>query len=78
MSALAADTAWGWLTERWSQLAKIPFGVVFETGAAAMILRALAGLVLLAGALWFLNEWLKSSRLGDTEAVPPPRGKSAV
>jgi hypothetical protein len=36
VSALAADTAWGWLTERWSQLAKIPFGVVFETGAAAM------------------------------------------
>jgi hypothetical protein len=78
VSALAADTAWGWLTERWSQLAKIPFGVVFETGAAAMILRALAGLVLLAGALWFLNEWLKSSRLGDTEAVPPPGDKSTV
>ncbi|PYR68519.1 MAG: hypothetical protein DMF88_09035 [Acidobacteria bacterium] len=78
VSALAADTAWGWLTERWSQLAKIPFGVVFETGAAAMLLRALAGLVLLAGALWFLNEWLKSSRLGDTEAVPPPGGKSTV
>jgi hypothetical protein len=78
VSALAADTAWGWLTERWSQLAKIPFGVVFETGAAAMVLRALAGLVLLAGALWFLNEWLKSSRLGDTEAVPPPGGKSTA
>jgi uncharacterized membrane protein len=78
VSALAADTAWGWLTERWSQLAKIPFGVVFETGAAAMVLRALAGLVLLAGALWFLNEWLKSSRLGDTEAVPPPDGKSTA
>jgi len=77
VSALAADTAWGWLTERWSQLAKIPFGVVFETGAAAMV-RALAGLVLLAGALWFLNEWLKSSRLGDTEAVPPPGGKSTA
>ena len=78
VSALAADTAWGWLTERWSQLAKIPFGVVFETGAAAMVLRALAGLVLLAGALWFLNEWLKSSRLAGTEAVPPPGGKSTV
>jgi len=78
VSALAADTAWGWLTERWSQLAKIPFGVVFETGAAAMALRALAVLVLLAGALWFLNEWLKSSRLAGTEAVPPPGGKSTV
>ena len=43
-----------------------------------MVLRALAGLVLLGGALWFLNEWLKSSRLGDTEAVPPPGGKSTV
>jgi uncharacterized membrane protein len=78
VSALAADTAWGWFTERWSQLAKIPFGVVFETGAAALLLRALAALVLLGGALWFLNEWLKSDRLGDTEAVPPPRGKSPV
>ena len=78
VSALAADTAWGWLTERWSELAKIPVGVVFETGDAAMVLRALAVLVLLGGALWFLNEWLKSSRLGGTEAVPPPRGKSAV
>jgi uncharacterized membrane protein len=78
VSALAADTAWNWLTERWSQLAKIPVGVVFETGAAAMVLRALAGLVLLGGALWFLNEWLKSSRLADTEAVPPPGGKSTA
>ena len=78
VSALAADTAWGWLTERWSELAKIPVGVVFETGDAAMVLRALAVLVLLGGALWFLNEWLKSSRLGGSEAVPPPRGKSAV
>ena len=34
------------------------------------------GLVLLGGALWFLNEWLKSSRLGDTGAIPPPGGKS--
>ena len=78
VSALAADTAWGWLTERWSELAKIPVGVVFETGDAAMVLRALAVLVLLGGALWFLNEWLKSSRLGDPGAVPPPGGKSTV
>lgn len=76
VSALAADTAWGWLTDRWSQLAKIPFGVVFEAGAAALMLRILAGLVLVAGALWFLNEWLKSSGLDDAEAVPSSNGKS--
>ena len=76
VSALAADTAWGWLTDRWGQLAKIPFAVVFETGAAALVLRVLAGLVLLAGALWFLNDWLKSHHLGDAEAVSPSDGKS--
>jgi xanthosine utilization system XapX-like protein len=78
VSALAADTAWGWLTDRWGQLAKIPFAVVFETGAAALVLRVLAGLVLLAGALWFLNDWLKSHHLGDAEAVSPSDGKSTA
>ncbi|HEX7797549.1 MAG TPA: HupE/UreJ family protein [Vicinamibacterales bacterium] len=78
VSALAADTAWGWLTDRWTQLAKIPFAVVFETGAAALVLRVLAGLVLLAGALWFLNDWLKSNHLGDAEAVSPSDRKSTA
>ena len=78
VSALAADTAWGWLTDRWTQLAKIPFAVVFETGAAALVLRVLAGLVLFAGALWFLNDWLKSNHLGDAEAVSPSDGKSTA
>jgi hypothetical protein len=78
VSALAADTAWGWLTDRWSQLAKIPFAVVFETGAAALVLRVLAGLVLLAGALWFLNDWLKSHHLGDAEAVSSSDRKSTA
>jgi xanthosine utilization system XapX-like protein len=76
VSALAADTAWGWLTDRWTELAKIPFNVVFETGAAALVLRVLAGLVLLAGALWFLNDWLKSYDLGDAKAVSPTDRKS--
>src|SRR5262245_40455703 len=78
VSALAADTAWGWFTDQWNRLAKIPFGVVFDVGAAALLLRVLAGLVLLGGALWFLNEWLKSNRFGATEAVPPPGGKPTV
>jgi len=78
VSALAADTAWGWFTDQWNQLAKIPVGVVFDVGAAALVLRVLAGLVLLGGALWFLNEWLKSNRLGATETVPPPGGKPTV
>lgn len=78
VSALAADTAWAWLTDRWGQLAKIPFAVVFETGALAMVLRVLAGLVLLAGALWFLNDWLKSNHLGDAEAIPPSDRKSTA
>jgi hypothetical protein len=34
--------------------------------------------VLLGGALWFLNEWLKSTRLAGTGAVSPPGGKSTV
>src|SRR5262245_21350725 len=78
VSALAADTAWGWFTAQWNRLAMIPVWVVFGVGAAALLLRVLAGLVLLGGALWFLNEWLKSNRYGATEAVPPPGGKSTV
>jgi len=78
VSALAADTAWGWLTERWSQLAKIPFGVVFRDGRRRNdSARARRPHSPRRRAL-VLNEWLKSSRLGHTEAVRPPRGKSAV
>jgi hypothetical protein len=43
-----------------------------------LVLRVLAGLVLLAGALWFLNDWLKSHHLGDAEAVSPSDGKSTA
>ena len=36
-SALAADTAWGWLGQRWAQLSKVPLQViVFDTHLLAL------------------------------------------
>jgi len=78
VSALAADTAWGWLTDRWSQLTKVPFGVVFDAGILAPTLRLLAIAVLFAGLLWFVNEWLKSYRGADVELVTPRNGRTAA
>lgn len=77
VSALAADTAWGWLSERWSQLRKIPFQLVLDGGGLALTLRALAVLVLFGGLLWFVNEGLKSLRIAGDESLPPD-GKPAA
>jgi hypothetical protein len=67
VSALAADTAWGWLGDRWTELRRIPVQVVFDAGVLALTLEALAGAVLFAGLLWFVNEGLKSRRGADEE-----------
>lgn len=68
VSALAADTAWGWFDQRWTELSKVPFQIVFDAGALAVILRILAVLVLLGGLLWFVNEWLKSRDFAESES----------
>jgi hypothetical protein len=78
VSALAADTAWGWLGDRWAQLRKIPFQLVFDEGVLAPVLRALTVLVLFGGLLWFVNEWLKSLRVAGDEPTPQPGRKTAI
>jgi hypothetical protein len=78
VSALAADTAWGWLSERWAQLRRIPFPLVFDAGMLALTLRCLAVLILLGGLVWFVNEWLKAHKFADEElAAPHDRGTAA-
>jgi len=67
VSALAADTAWGWFSERWAQLRRIPFQLTFDAGLLALTLRCLAALILCGGLIWFVNEWLKSHSFADDE-----------
>jgi hypothetical protein len=78
VSALAADTAWGWLSERWAQLRKIPFRLAFDAGVLALTLRYLAALILLGGLVWFVNEWLKSQSFADDELAAPHDRRTAA
>jgi HupE/UreJ protein len=67
-SALVADTAWGWLVERWSQLSKIPFLVPpFDARLLVLTLRCLTVLVLFGGALWFADGYLKSRQFSPAD-----------
>ncbi len=70
VSALAADTAWMWLDDRWAQFRRIPINLAFDAGGVSSNLKALALLVLLVGLAWLLNERLKRWTFGDRELVP--------
>lgn len=78
VSALAADTAWGWLDERWARLSKIPFQLVWDAGVLAFVLRCLAVLVLLGGLLWFVDEWLKSHSFANDEPSQQHKRRTAA
>jgi hypothetical protein len=67
VSALAADTAWGWLAERWGRLKMIPIHVVFDASLLALVLRCLSILVLFGGLLWLTDEWMKSRDFPPTD-----------
>ena len=67
VAALAADTAWGWLTVNWTQLRRVPIELRFDATTLPWAMRALAAGVLLGGLLWLFNEWLKSRRFADEE-----------
>ena len=62
ISALAADTAWGWLEERWAQLSKVPFPCSSlrcqSAGPYAQVPCGFGSCS--AGLLWFADGWLKS------------------
>jgi hypothetical protein len=63
VSALAADTAWGWLAERWDRLRLFPFQVpAFDAALLASALRWLMAAVLLGGLLWLVDGWLKPEK----------------
>ena len=70
VSALAADTAWMWLGDRWALLAKIPWN--WPALDAAALLKLAALLVLAGGAVWLTNEWLKARPSADRELMVEP------
>jgi hypothetical protein len=79
VSALAADTAWGWLGERWSQLKMIPIhAVAFDASLLALVLRCLSILVLFGGLLWLTDEWLKSRYFPPPELCPKEKDGTAT
>ncbi|HLJ17759.1 MAG TPA: HupE/UreJ family protein [Bryobacteraceae bacterium] len=78
VSALAADTAWGWLAERWGRLKMIPIHVVFDASLLALVLRCLSILVLFGGLLWLTDEWLKSRYFPPAEMCPKDKQETAI
>lgn len=78
VSALAADTAWGWLAERWGRLKTIPIHVVFDASLLALALRCLSILVLFGGLLWLTDEWLKSRYFPPTELCPKDKQETPI
>jgi len=79
VSALAADTSWSWLEERWALLSKVPFrALVFDAGLLVVILRCLTVLVLFGGVLWFADGWLKSHGFPSDEPSTRRKGHTAA
>jgi hypothetical protein len=78
VSALAADTAWGWLAERWGRLKMVPLHIVFDASLLALALRCLSILVLFGGLLWLTDEWLKSRYFPPTELCPKDKQETAI
>ena len=79
VSALAADTSWGWLEDRWALLSKVPFhALVFDAGLLVVILRCMTVLVLFGGLLWFADGWLKSHGFPADEPSPQRKGRTAA
>jgi len=79
VSALAADTAWGWLDERWARFSRLPFhALVFDAGVLVVTLRCLTVLVLLGGLLWFADGWLKSHSFAPEEPSSQEKGSTAI
>ena len=79
ISALAADTAWGWLEERWAELSKVPFHApTFDANFLALALRCLTVLVLFGGLLWFADDWLKTRHFPPDDLSPKDKDRTPV
>ena len=54
LSAIVAHTAWHWMTERWTNLARFPLPALDAAGAASLMRWAMAGIVM-ALFLWWMS-----------------------
>ena len=54
LSAVVAHTAWHWMTERWTNLARFPLPALDAAGAATLMRWAMAGIVM-AMFLWWVS-----------------------
>jgi hypothetical protein len=59
VSALAADTAWQWTSDRWTRFSRYPVSPPdLNASFFASALQWLAILTVFGGVVWFLNGWL--------------------
>ena len=79
LSALVAHTAWHWMLDRGSELAKFPLPTLDAAFLASLMRGALAALILAAG-VWLVNGWLVRRMLtpgGIAGNGAPPEGMTA-
>jgi HupE / UreJ protein len=58
ISALVTHTAWHWMLERGGQLAKFPVPTL-DAAFIASAMRGMMAVLILVGAVWAANSWLK-------------------
>jgi hypothetical protein len=76
LSMLAAHASWHWMTERWEQLSRFPFGwPVADTAFLAMAMRWMMILVIFGGAVWFASGWF--TRTDKNEPDNSAKGAAA-
>ena len=70
LSAFVAHTGWHWMLDRGATLARFPFAwPQFDPAIAVVILRWSIAIVVLAGCLWFLHDFMR--RRGVRERPAP-------
>jgi hypothetical protein len=74
LSALVAHTAWHWMIERGSELAKFPLPAL-DAAFFASAMRGLMAALILAGGVWLANGVLR--RWIARDGIAPPRGCGA-
>ena len=70
LSALAAHTAWHWMSERWEALRQFP-APALDASVVAMGVRVLLGIVALLAVAWFTRR--SRRRLAAPAVVAPDR-----
>jgi HupE/UreJ protein len=74
VSALAAHTAWPWLLDRWSALAKFPYPRL-DAAFLASAMRGLMAMLIVAGGVWLVKRlvdgWMQAEKTPDPEPAAP-------